>query len=167
LARIADGHLGPTATFMPVTPRQVDGRHPALSVVGWLWQDRGRRVAVRLTAFLCREEPALHLRDRTGKVSTSIKAFPENLELVENELIPLPELGDPFKAMAEKFCQLLEEFRLLACGQLISRAVAELGKPDVAGNVHAALQHLIVDEYQNVNPAHERLIRLLAGWTSR
>jgi DNA helicase II / ATP-dependent DNA helicase PcrA len=39
----------------------------------------------RLTAFLCREEPALHVRDLTGKVFTSIKAFLENLEVVENE----------------------------------------------------------------------------------
>jgi DNA helicase II / ATP-dependent DNA helicase PcrA len=51
----------------------------------------------------------------------------------------------------------------LAYGQLICRAVAELGKPDVAGNVHAALEHLIVDEYQDVSPAQERLIRLLTG----
>jgi DNA helicase-2/ATP-dependent DNA helicase PcrA len=33
----------------------------------------------------------------------------------------------------------------------------------VAGNVHVALEHLIVDEYQDVNPAQERLIRLLTG----
>ena len=112
---------------------------------------------------MCREEPALHLRDLTGRVFTSIKAFLENLEVVENELIPLPELGDPFKAMAQKFYQLLEEFRLLTYGQLISRAVAELGKPGVAVNVHAALRHLIVDEYQDVSPAQERLIRLLTG----
>jgi hypothetical protein len=63
-------------------------------------------------ALLCGEEPALQLRDLTGKVFTSIKAFLENLEVVENELIPLAEPDDPFKAMAEKFCQLLEEFRL-------------------------------------------------------
>ncbi len=31
----------------------------------------------RLTAFLCQEEPALHLKNLTGKVFTSIKAFLE------------------------------------------------------------------------------------------
>jgi DNA helicase II / ATP-dependent DNA helicase PcrA len=41
--------------------------------------------------------------------------------------------------------------------------VTELGKPDIAATVHAALQHLIVDEYQDVNPAQERLIRQLTG----
>ena len=29
--------------------------------------------------------------------------------------------------------------------------------------IHADLRHLIVDEYQDVNPAQERLIELLAG----
>lgn len=106
----------------------------------------------RLTAFLCREEPALHLKNLTGKVFTSIKAFLENLEVVENELIPLEQLDDPFRGMAEKFYELLEQFRLLTYGQLISRAVSELEKPEVAAKVHNALQHLIVDEYQDVNP---------------
>ena len=117
----------------------------------------------RLTAFLCREEPALHLKNLTGKVFTSIKAFLENLEVVENELIPLQDLDDPFKGMAEKFYELLEQFRLLTYGQLIFRAVAELEKPDVTASVHATLRHLIVDEYQDVNPAQERLIRRLTG----
>jgi hypothetical protein len=57
--------------------------------------------------------------------------------------------------MAGKFYELLGQFRLLSYGQLISRAVIELEKPEVAANVHAALQHLIVDEYQDVNPAQE------------
>ena len=117
----------------------------------------------QLTAFLCREEPALHLRNLTGKVFTSIKAFRENLEVVENELIPLQQLDNPFKGMAERFYELLEQFRFLTYGQQISRALAELEKPDVAGKVRDGLQHLIVDEYQDVNPAQERLIRLLTG----
>jgi DNA helicase-2/ATP-dependent DNA helicase PcrA len=117
----------------------------------------------RLTAFLCREEPALGLKNLTGKLFSSIKAFLTNMEVVENELIALTELDNPLRGMAEKFYHLLEQFRLLTYGQLISRAVAELGDPRVAGAVHSALRHLIVDEYQDVNPAQERLIRLLVG----
>ena len=45
----------------------------------------------RLTAFLCREEPALGLTSLTGKLFTSIGAFLTNLEVMENELIPLSE----------------------------------------------------------------------------
>ena len=117
----------------------------------------------RLTAFLCREEPALGLKNLTGKLFASIRAFLANLEVVENELIPLTDLDEPLRGMAEKFYRLLEQFRLLTYGQLISRAVAELEKSAVAGTVQATLRHLIVDEYQDVNPAQERLIRLLAG----
>jgi DNA helicase-2/ATP-dependent DNA helicase PcrA len=115
----------------------------------------------RLTAFLCREEPALGLKGLTGKLFASIRSFLANLEVVENELIPLTELDEPLRSMAEKFYELLEQFRLLTYGQLISRAVAELERPTVKNAVHAALRHLIVDEYQDVNPAQERLIRLL------
>jgi len=49
----------------------------------------------RLTAFLCREEPALGLKSLTGKLFTSIGAFLTNLEVVENELIPLSDLNEP------------------------------------------------------------------------
>jgi DNA helicase II / ATP-dependent DNA helicase PcrA len=117
----------------------------------------------RLTAFLCQEEPALGLKSLTGKLFASIRAFLINLEVVENELIPLADLNEPLRGMAEKFYQLMDQFRLLTYGQLISRAVSELNKLEVARIVHATLRHLIVDEYQDVNPAQERLIRLLTG----
>jgi DNA helicase II / ATP-dependent DNA helicase PcrA len=118
----------------------------------------------RLTAFLCREEPALKLKELAGgRMFASIRAFLASLEVAENELIPLERLAEPFRAKAEHFNQLLEQFRLLTYGQLISRAVAELERPAVASQVHQTLRHLIVDEYQDVNPAQERLVRLLTG----
>ncbi len=118
----------------------------------------------RLTAFLCREAPRLHLKDLTGQLFRSIKAFLANLEVVENELIPLESLAEgTFREMIGQFYELLDQFRLLTYGQLIARAVEELAKPAVAGAVHASLRYLIVDEYQDVNPAQERLIQLLTG----
>ena len=65
--------------------------------------------------------------------------------------------------MAQHFYELLDQFRLLTYGQLIARAVEELANPAVAGALHASLRYLIVDEYQDVNPAQERLIQLLTG----
>ena len=41
------------------------------------------------------------------------QGVPENLDVVEKEFIPLQHLDDPFKGMAEKSCELLEQFRLL------------------------------------------------------
>ncbi|MGH3303273.1 MAG: ATP-dependent helicase, partial [Streptosporangiaceae bacterium] len=118
----------------------------------------------RLTAFLCREAPRLHLKELAGQLFRSIKAFLSNLEVVENELIPLAKLEDgPFRQLVEQFYELLDQFRLLTYGQLIARAVEELANSAVADTVQASLRYLIVDEYQDVNPAQERLIRLLTG----
>ncbi len=118
----------------------------------------------RLTAFLCRESPRLHLKDLTGQLFRSIKVFLSNLEVVENELIPLEKLAEgAFREKAGQFYELLDQFRLLTYGQLIARAVEELADPAVAEAVHASLRYLIVDEYQDVNPAQERLIQQLTG----
>src|SRR5207237_4553127 len=56
-----------------------------------------------------------------------------------------------------------ERYRLLTFGQQIVRAVRELEQEGVRALVLAGLQQLIVDEYQDVNPAQERLIELLTG----
>jgi DNA helicase-2/ATP-dependent DNA helicase PcrA len=45
---------------------------------------------------------------------------------------------------------------------MVDRAVGELGRPEVFAAVHGPLRHLIVDEYQDVNPAQEALIERLA-----
>jgi len=117
----------------------------------------------RLTAFLSRQAPRIGLKELTGKLFASIGVFLSNLEVVENELIPVGELADPFREMTERFYSALEQYRLLTYGQQIARAVEALEHPVIAGSVHATLRHLIVDEYQDVNPAQERLIALLAG----
>ena len=47
-------------------------------------------------------------------------------------------------------------------GLLISAAVKAIARPEVSNRVRANLRHLIVDEYQDVNPAQEKLIAILA-----
>jgi DNA helicase II / ATP-dependent DNA helicase PcrA len=79
--------------------------------------------------------------------------------VAENELLSLHDLDEPFRGKAREFYRLLDQFRLLTYAQLISRATAELGNPVVAEAVHVTLRHLIADEYQDVNPAQERLDR--------
>jgi DNA helicase-2/ATP-dependent DNA helicase PcrA len=48
-------------------------------------------------------------------------------------------------------------------GRLIAAAVHFLQTPAVFDRVHGQLRHLIVDEYQDVNPAQEKLISILAS----
>ncbi len=61
------------------------------------------------------------------------------------------------------YYETLDRYRLLTYGQQIVRAVRELERPQFAAEIHARLRHLIVDEYQDINPAQERLIELLTG----
>jgi DNA helicase-2/ATP-dependent DNA helicase PcrA len=115
----------------------------------------------RLTAFLCRVERTLDLRSLTGRQFASIKTFLSNLDVVQNELLAVESLKGAFGEMVVKFYGLLDQFRLLTYGQLIARAVEELSKIEVRQAVQATLRYLIVDEYQDVNPAQEELIRQL------
>jgi DNA helicase-2/ATP-dependent DNA helicase PcrA len=117
----------------------------------------------QLTAFLVREATRLQIKDVDGTLFKSIRTFLDNLDVVENELLTPDQLSDPFRSVLERYYASLEKYRLLTYGQQIARAVAELDRPEVRDSVLADLRHLIVDEYQDVNPAQEALIQRLAG----
>jgi DNA helicase-2/ATP-dependent DNA helicase PcrA len=116
----------------------------------------------RLAAMLSREAKRIGLKGLTGKLYDSIEAFIANFDVVQNELIPLDSLDEPFKSMLAAFLERLESYRLLTYGQQIALAVRELERPEVFEQVHSPLRHLMVDEYQDINPAQERFIELLA-----
>lgn len=116
----------------------------------------------RLAAMLSREAKRIGLKNLTGKLFDSIEAFIANFDVVLNELIPLDSLDEPFKSMLASFLDRLESYRLLTYGQQIALAVRELERPQIFEQVHSPLRHLMVDEYQDINPAQERLIELLA-----
>jgi DNA helicase-2/ATP-dependent DNA helicase PcrA len=116
----------------------------------------------RLAAILSREANRIGLKELTGKLYGSIKAFIANFDVIENELIPLDSLDDPFKSVLAALRERLESYRLLTYGQQIAFAVRELERPEVFKQVHSPLRHLMVDEYQDINPAQERFIELLA-----
>ena len=83
--------------------------------------------------------------------------------MVENELLDPASMPAPFGEVLDRYYATLHRYRLLTYGQQVVRAVAELERPELAARVHTTLRHLIVDEYQDVNPAQERLVELLAG----
>lgn len=119
----------------------------------------------RLTAFLSREAARLELRqlDPRNRLFASIQVFLKGVEVVENELLDPATMPDPFGSLLRAYYDALDRYRLLTYGQQVVRAVRELERPELAAVVHAELRHLIVDEYQDVNPAQERLVELLAG----
>ena len=117
----------------------------------------------RLAGLLSRE----HKRIGIGKLGEQhwrpISEFLRNVDVVENELIDPARLkGTPFGEVFEAFSGMLERYRYLTFGLLISTAVRALEDPHVFQRVHGPLRHLIVNEYQDINPAQERLIELLA-----
>lgn len=117
----------------------------------------------RLTAFLTRYDKTIEIRPHVhSKLFEGIRIFGRNVQVVENELISVGGLKEPFRGVYERYLDLLEEHRFLTYGQQITRAVEELKKPEVFDAIHGPLRHLIVDEYQDINPAQETLIRLLA-----
>ena len=117
----------------------------------------------RLAGLLSREHKRLEL----GKLGTQhwrpIFDFLRNADVVENELLDANRLkGTPFGDCYLRFKETLWRYHFLTYGLLISAAVKALHRPEVSGRVHGRLRHLIVDEYQDINPAQERLIALLA-----
>ena len=119
----------------------------------------------QLVGFLTRESNRLEIKslDSKQRLFASVRAFLENIDVVENELLDVDDLDEPFRGVTERFYAGLDTYRLLTHGQQIVRAVGALSDADVRAKVHGRLRHLIVDEYQDVNPAQERLIELLTG----
>jgi DNA helicase-2/ATP-dependent DNA helicase PcrA len=119
----------------------------------------------QLTAFLTREAQQLSIKnlDDRSRLFASIEAFLRSVDVVENELIDPDAVPDPFGTVLRDYYAMLDKYRLLTYGQQIVRSTRELARPEIVGMVHRDLRHLIVDEYQDVNPAQERLIELLAG----
>lgn len=119
----------------------------------------------QLTAFLSREANRLELRqlDPQNRLFASIAAFLKGVDVVENELLDPTSLPDPFGTVLRACYDTLDRYRLLTYGQQVVRAVRELELPALAAEIHSRLRHLVVDEYQDVNPAQERLIALLTG----
>jgi DNA helicase-2/ATP-dependent DNA helicase PcrA len=117
----------------------------------------------KLAGLLSREHKRLELSKLGSQHWRPIFDFLRNADVIENELLdPTPMKGTPFGDCYFAFKQTLLRFHFLTYGLLISAAVKALARPEVYKRVHGPLRHLIVDEYQDINPAQEKLIGLLA-----
>lgn len=116
----------------------------------------------RLAGLLSREYRRLELSKLGNQHWKPITQFLRNADVMENELLdPAPLKGTPFGDCYLAFKAMLYRYHFLTYGLLISAAVKALNDPVVRSKVHGQLRHLIVDEYQDVNPAQEKLIALL------
>ncbi|MBI4248511.1 MAG: ATP-dependent helicase [Elusimicrobia bacterium] len=97
------------------------------------------------------------------KRRNAIKDFLHSADVISNELLDARHLaGTPLGECYEVYVSTLERYHFLSFGLIIAQAVKELKNPATYERVHGPLRHLIVDEYQDINPAQERLIELLA-----
>ena len=122
----------------------------------------------RLTALLNRESYSLRLRELTELPGfRAIDQFRQSVDVLENELLArgdLSERAPEFARAYDDYIDLLQRYNALTYGQMIVCAVEVLssGEP-VAERILAPLRHIIVDEYQDTNPAQERLAELLSS----
>ena len=94
----------------------------------------------------------------------SIEIFLRAADVIGNELIPIKDLeGTDIGECYAVYRDMLDRYRLLTFGMIIAKAVEALEQnPKICERVAGNLRHLIVDEYQDINPAQERLIEILA-----
>lgn len=118
----------------------------------------------RHVGLISREYRRLSL-DKLGskKHWKPVRDFIRTADIITNELIDPARLSpQPLADAYAAYVDMLDRFRVLPFGQLIARAVLHLDQPDVFERVHGPLRYLFVDEYQDINPAQERLIQRLA-----
>ena len=91
------------------------------------------------------------------------KNFLDAVNVVYNELIPrnkLEEKNPYFHNVLQRYEEKLDEYRRFTFGRLIYMAVKYLEEhPEKLSDI--GIEHLIVDEYQDINRAQEELIKLL------
>ena len=98
-----------------------------------------------------------------GKWKT-ITEFTSSMDVVFNELAPMSDMPPgPMRDAWGRFVSMLDRYRVMSFGRVIQLAVDGLADPGIGPAMRARLRHLIVDEYQDINPAQERLISLLGA----
>ncbi|MGB3356825.1 MAG: UvrD-helicase domain-containing protein [Mycobacterium sp.] len=121
--------------------------------------------ANQLTNFLYQQSRLIGITSLVPTDGTfkNIATFQRGIDVIENELIDVETLpaGD-LKAAVESYYAALDRHQFMSFGTQIVRAVEALTDPEVHAAVTSPLRHLVVDEYQDVNPAQERLVELLA-----
>jgi DNA helicase-2/ATP-dependent DNA helicase PcrA len=118
----------------------------------------------RHIGLISREYDSLGLAKLSHKYRwNNIADFVRAVDIIGNELIDPADIDkEELVKCYNAYVKMLDEYRLLTFNLIISKAVEALEDPDVYTRVHDPLQHLIVDEYQDINPAQERLIQLLS-----
>jgi len=118
----------------------------------------------RHAGFLSREHRRLGLLKLKAKHWAPIRDFMRTVDVISNERIPASALdGTPVGECYQAYREALDRYHFLTFGLQITCALEALMRPEVFARVHGPLRYLLVDEYQDINPAQEQLIELLSA----
>ncbi len=118
----------------------------------------------RHAGILSREYRNLRLDKLGDRHWRPIRDWMRTVDVIGNELIrPADLAGTPLGEVYDAYRAMLERYHCLTFGLMIQCAVESLQNPTIYARVRAQLRYLVVDEYQDINPAQERLIELLAA----
>jgi DNA helicase-2/ATP-dependent DNA helicase PcrA len=118
----------------------------------------------RHAGLLSRESNRLKLKQRLSADAhwKPIQSWIETVDVIGNELIPRSKLeGHILGELYDDYIATLDHYHFLTFALIIQKAVEALQDPKVFASVHGPLRYLVVDEYQDINPAQEALIRRL------
>lgn len=118
----------------------------------------------RHAALLFRFRNEIGLKPLATKVWEAVLEFARTADVISNECIS-PEAVDrtDFGPMYRKYLAILDRLHLLTYARIVQCAVDALEDPATRERIVAPLKHLIVDEYQDINPSQDRLISHLAS----
>lgn len=138
-----------------------------------LLHDRAPRYATfdlydthRVIGLLLREYESIGLQELGNRSRVhAVRAFLRSADVVENETLdPAAALPDSaFRAIYLRYLELLDRYHVLTHAQCIGLCLRLLDDDGVLAEIHQDLRHLVVDEFQDINPAQSRLIRRLGG----
>src|SRR3989441_8804749 len=112
----------------------------------------------RHAGLLSREYQNLGLSRLGLRHWSPIRDLMRTVDVISNELIEPARLdGTPLGEVYGSYLEMLERYHFLTYGLIISRALEALEDPAIFRRVHEPLRYLFVDEYQDINPAQERL----------
>ena len=93
----------------------------------------------------------------------STERWMQTVDVIGNELVDPGDLEGEVAEIYKDYREMLDRYHCLTFGLIIQCAVESLQEKLIFERVHGPLRHLVVDEYQDINPAQEKLIELLSN----
>jgi DNA helicase-2/ATP-dependent DNA helicase PcrA len=151
--------------------RTLSGQHEAFDILS---EERQWSLAVRYARRLGIVDLYAEHQARdptTAAAAPAVEIFLDNLDFVHNQGISRDRLRATAPRLADvvtRYELLLERMQLLSFGSVIERvcSLLEPGQP-LHRELTGRIKHVFVDEYQDLNPAQEDLLRRLRGLGAR